>query len=68
MVQRSHLLQAEFSSRDRKFTFGIGMLMLIAGLAMMGNNWSRDTYAPLAVMSGLFLLCLAALKVFKKMQ
>jgi hypothetical protein len=29
MVPPSHLLQSEFSSRDRKFTFGIGMLMLI---------------------------------------
>lgn len=66
MNPRSQLLETEFSSRDRKFTFGIGMSMLIMGLAMMGNNWSRDTYAPLAIMSGLFLLCLAVLKVFKK--
>jgi len=65
MIPRSHLLQTEFSSRDCKFTFGIGMLMLIMGLGMMGNNWSRDTHAPLAILNGLFLLCLAMLRVFK---
>jgi len=42
MIPRNHLLQTEFSSRDRKSTFGIGMLMLIMGVGMMGN-WSRDT-------------------------
>jgi hypothetical protein len=43
-----------------------GMLMLIIGLGMMGNNWARDAYAPLAVVSGLFLLCFAALEFSRK--
>ena len=66
MLLRSNHLKIEFSPRDRRFTLVVGLLVLMTGLGMMGSNWRTDTFAPLAIMMGLFLICLVALIGFKR--
>lgn len=61
----SHLT-IEFSPRDRKFTLRVGLLLLLTGLALTGSTWRPAAFAPLAIMMGLFLVCLVALASFKK--
>ena len=65
MFPKDDHLKIEFSPRDRKFTLVVGLLVLMTGLGMMGSNWKGDTFAPLAILMGLFLLCLVALAAFK---
>ena len=66
MFPKNHHLKIEFSPRDRRFTLIVGLLVLMTGLGVMGGNWKADTFAPLAILMGLFLLCLVALVAFKK--
>ena len=66
MTETNDHLKIELSPRDRKFTLTVGLMVLMTGLGTMNSSWPLASFAPLAVMAGLFLTCLVALVSFKK--
>ena len=66
LAKNTHHLRIEFSPRDRRFTLIVAMLMLMTGLGSMGSSWRAAALAPLAIMMGLFLVCLVALVGVRK--
>lgn len=50
------------SDVERKFLFLVGMLSLLSGLALLGDHVRTDWVASVAVLIGLFGICLAAVK------
>jgi hypothetical protein len=66
MFSKTGSLKIEFSRRDRKFTLIVGFLLLMTGLGLMGSNWKPASFAPLAIMMGLFLLCLILLAALRR--
>ena len=59
-------LKMDLSARDRKFTLVVGLLVLMMGLGTLTSSWKVSTYAPLAIMMGVFLVCLVAMVGLKK--
>lgn len=66
MMEKNHHLKIELSPRDRKFTLAVGLAVLLTGIGTMTSNWPLASFAPLAVMAGMFLTCLVALVSLKK--
>jgi len=66
MIGNAKHLKIDLSQRDCKFALTVGLVALMTGLGLITRNWPLATFAPLAIMLGLFLVCLVALMAFKK--
>ena len=54
--------KAAISDSERKILLLLGMLALLLGVAGLGNHAMSETYAPLAILLGLFGICVGVVK------
>ena len=55
-------LKGTISDSERKAVLFIGMVSLLSGMAVLGAPFTGDQFAPLAIMVGLFGICIGAVK------
>ncbi len=55
-------LKGAASHSEQKFLVFMGMLLLLTGLAVLGEQLRSDWVAPVSILVGLFGMCLGVVK------